>query len=98
MVCGAPLDRGAPFEKDPRKSEVCSYACAEIYFPDEDEEEAPMDTEEAKGWLRGNRSMTNIIPHDPVETWQVRIAKADAAMMQQAYLVLKAYKEAPDGD
>ena len=39
MVCGAPLDRGAPFEKDPRKSETCSYECAEIYFHDEDNED-----------------------------------------------------------
>ena len=52
-----------------------------------------MTYEEALEWLRGNRSMTNIIPQDPFETWQVRIAQADAAMMQQAYYVLKAHKE-----
>ena len=37
--------------------------------------------------------MTNIIPQDPFETWQVRVAEADAAMMQQAYWVLKAWNE-----
>jgi predicted nucleic acid-binding Zn ribbon protein len=39
LVCGAPLNSGAPFEKDPRKSETCSYECAEIYFHNEDESE-----------------------------------------------------------
>ena len=38
LVCGAPLDRGAPFEKSVRKSEVCSDKCYEIYMYDEDEE------------------------------------------------------------
>ena len=28
MVCGAPLDQGAIFNKDPRISETCSYECA----------------------------------------------------------------------
>lgn len=36
MVCGAPLDKGAPFEKDIRKSEVCSDKCYDIYMDDED--------------------------------------------------------------
>ncbi len=36
MVCGAPLGRGAPFESDPRKSEVCSDKCGDIYFTDPD--------------------------------------------------------------
>jgi len=52
-----------------------------------------MDIEEAKAWLRGDRSMINIIPSDELDTWQLRIAQADAAMIQQAYYVLKAYKE-----
>ena len=47
--------------------------------------------EEAKEWLKGNRSMCNSIS-DP-NKWQVLIAQADAAMMEQAYWVLKAYKE-----
>jgi hypothetical protein len=32
MVCGARLDLGAPFEKDPRKSEVCSNECYAIFM------------------------------------------------------------------
>jgi hypothetical protein len=52
-----------------------------------------MNIEEAKEWLRGNRSMCNSISSADFETWQVRIAQADAAMMEQAYWVLKADKE-----
>ena len=52
-----------------------------------------MNFEEAMEWLRGNRSMTNLIPQDPFETWQVRIAQADAAMTQQAYWVVEAHKD-----
>ena len=52
-----------------------------------------MTLEQARQWLEGMRSMANLIPQDPLETWQVRIAQADAAMTQQAYYVLKAYKE-----
>lgn len=52
-----------------------------------------MDRQEAIEWLKGNRSTTNTIPQDPFETWQVRIAQADAAMTMQAYWVLKAYHE-----
>jgi len=48
---------------------------------------------EAEQWLMGNRSMTNIIPKDPFETWQVRVAQADAAMVQQAYWVMRAHRE-----
>jgi len=44
-------------------------------------------------WLAGNRSMTNIIPKEPIETWLVRIAQADAAMTQQAYWIVKAHEE-----
>lgn len=52
-----------------------------------------MNKEEAQEWLKGNRSMCNIIPSNDFETWQVRIVQADAAMMEQAYWVLKAHKE-----
>lgn len=52
-----------------------------------------MNLEEAKQWLLGLRSMTNNITCDPLETWQGRIAEADAAMTQQAYWVVKAHKE-----
>lgn len=40
MVCGAPLDRSAPFEKDVKKSEVCSDKCYEIYMTDEHYEDS----------------------------------------------------------
>ena len=41
LVCGAPLDKGAPFENEARKSEVCSDKCYELYMDNsEDEEEA----------------------------------------------------------
>ena len=36
LVCGAPLEKGAPFEEDVRDSEVCSDECYEIYMHDED--------------------------------------------------------------
>jgi hypothetical protein len=49
--------------------------------------------EEAIAWLTGSRSMTNIIPQDPYESWLVRIAQADAAMMEQAYWILRTHKE-----
>ena len=52
-----------------------------------------MNFTEAVEWVRGNRSMTNIIPQDPFETWLVRIAQADAAMTEQAYWILKAEKD-----
>jgi len=52
-----------------------------------------MTLEEALEWLRSKRSMCNLIPPDPRETWQVRIAQADAAMIQQAYWVVRAHKE-----
>ena len=55
-----------------------------------------MNLDEALEWLKGIRSMTNIIPRDPVETWQVRIAQADAAMTQQAYYIAKYHREASD--
>ena len=52
-----------------------------------------MKYEEAVEWLQGKRSMTNIISQEPFETWEVRIAEADAAMTQQAYWIVKAHKE-----
>ena len=55
-----------------------------------------MTKEEAKEWLEGQRSTTNMIPSDPDGyglTWEVRIAQADAAMMQQAYWTLRAHSE-----
>jgi hypothetical protein len=52
-----------------------------------------MTKEEAIAWLTGERSMTNMIPQDPFDTWQVRIAQADAAMYKQAYWILRAYND-----
>ena len=52
-----------------------------------------MEYKEAMEWLKGNRSMTNVIPSNDFETWQLRIAQADAAMVKQAYYTLKAHKE-----
>ena len=52
-----------------------------------------MDHKEATEWLTGERSMNNIIPQDPRETWQVRVSEADAWNAQQAYWTLKAHKE-----
>jgi len=49
--------------------------------------------QEAVEWLMGQRSMTNIIPQEPFETWQVRIAEADAAMTKQAYWIARAHEE-----
>jgi hypothetical protein len=52
-----------------------------------------MSYEEACEWLKGHRSMGNMVQCDPLSTWQVRIAEAEAAMVQQAYWVVKAHKE-----
>jgi hypothetical protein len=52
-----------------------------------------MEKQEAEEWLSGNRSMCNSLSSGDPDLWQVRIAQADAAMMQQAYWVLRAYKE-----
>lgn len=48
---------------------------------------------DAVAWLQGKRSTVNMTPREPVETLEVRIAQADAAMVQQAYWVLKAAQE-----
>lgn len=52
-----------------------------------------MSPSEAVAWLNGERSMTNTIPQEPHETWEVRIAEADAAMTQQAYWIARAHSE-----
>ena len=52
-----------------------------------------MNYDEAAEWMRGERSTTNMIPHDPHESWLVRITVADAAMKEQAYWTLKAWHE-----
>lgn len=52
-----------------------------------------MSLEEALAWLRGERSMTNVVPQAPFETWQERIARADAAMTEQAYWTVRAHRE-----
>lgn len=52
-----------------------------------------MSYNEAIEWLQGKRSTTNTIPREPFETWEVRIAQADAAMAQQAYYIVKAHAD-----
>ena len=47
LVCGAPLGRGAPFEKDVRNSEVCSGECYEKYMFNEDDDQS---IDEEMGW------------------------------------------------
>ena len=51
-----------------------------------------MNLEEAQAWLQGERSMTNNVPYDPLN-WTCRIAEADAAMLQQAYWIVRAHSE-----
>ena len=57
-----------------------------------------MTPEEAREWLTGLRSMCNLVSQDPFETWQERIARADAAKAEQAYWVLRATKEGLIGE
>ena len=52
-----------------------------------------MNYEEALAWLRGERSMTNILHSTDINEWHVSTAQADAAATQQAYWVVKAHKE-----
>ena len=52
-----------------------------------------MDLNEALNWLQGSRSMAHTVPHDPFETWQVRIAQADAAKTHQAYCIMLAHQK-----
>jgi len=37
--------------------------------------------------------MANIVPMNPVETWAIRIEQANVAKFEQAYWILKTYKE-----
>ena len=58
-----------------------------------------MNLKEAQGWLNGSRSMCNLVAQLPFESWQVRIAQADAAMIEQAYWIAQAHKkELVEGD
>jgi len=54
-----------------------------------------MSYEEALAWLKGERSMTNVIHSDTHsnQSWIVATAQADAAMTQQAYWIVKAWHE-----
>jgi len=52
-----------------------------------------MTKKESLEWIRGVRDMGNLIIQEPYETWNVRVEQANAAKIQQAYWVLKAYKE-----
>ena len=52
-----------------------------------------MNADEAREWIAGKRSMVNMIPENPRDTWVVRTCQADAAMMQQAYWCLRANAE-----
>jgi hypothetical protein len=52
-----------------------------------------MTPEEAREWLKGNRSTVNIVPQHPLETWEVRINAADASMIKQAYYILRSHAE-----
>jgi len=52
-----------------------------------------MDYAEALEWLKGNRSLTNVIPFNPRHTWIIRIAQADAAQTEQAYWIVRAYQD-----
>jgi len=58
--------------------------------------EEPRAYAEAIAWLRDERSMANAIPNDVNDQtgiWPVRIAQGDAAMMQRAYWMAKAYED-----
>ena len=52
-----------------------------------------MKLEEAKAWLKGERSMCNMIPQNPLETYHERVARTDAHCTKQAYLIVKAHAE-----
>jgi hypothetical protein len=55
--------------------------------------EGEMDIKEARAWINGERSTINFMPQDPFDTWNVRIAQADAALTQQAYWIVKAHED-----
>lgn len=48
-----------------------------------------MNIQEAEAWMNDKRSTTNFIQSYPEETWEGRIAQADAAYLEQAYWVLR---------
>lgn len=52
-----------------------------------------MTENEAKGWLKKESSMCNVIKGSDPDKWMVLVVQADAAMMEQAYWFLKANKE-----
>ena len=53
-----------------------------------------MDRDEAMEWLRGNRSMWNLFAQgEATPERHVQTAQADAAMIQQAYWVVRAHSE-----
>ena len=55
-----------------------------------------MSYEEAVAWLRGERSMTNYFfeyATEPRAEEMVRTARADAALTEQAYWIVRAHKE-----
>lgn len=54
-----------------------------------------MKYEEALAWLRGERSMVNIIQTtgEGNGPWLIQTAEADAALTQQAYWIVKAHNE-----
>ena len=52
-----------------------------------------MTHEEAVEWLRGNKSWVNLIPNEPIDTRDGRVAQADAFTTQQAYWIVRAKKE-----
>ena len=51
-----------------------------------------MTKKEAVKWIKGELSLANSIQQHPLETWQERIANADAGMVKQAYYVLMAHQ------
>ena len=52
-----------------------------------------MKEEEAIDWLEGRLSSINIVYQEPLETWEYRIQQMDTLKIQQAYYVLRYYKE-----
>jgi len=52
-----------------------------------------MNLYEALAWLRGERSVTDMVNLTEDDSWMVIEAQTDAAMTQQAYWVVRAHKE-----
>ena len=44
-------------------------------------------------WINGKRDMCNIVDNHPMETREERVERANAAMKEQAYWVIRAYRE-----